>query len=505
MIPSDYNLPARFNKFRKFQHETALKISVSEKRFNQLEAPPGLGKSLIYMTIVKILNVRALILVKKLTLQDQLIREFSEIGAVDIRGQNNYKCLLIEDRHVDCSNGPCHTGTFCKLKQRGCLYFDAERRARAAPIVVTTVAKWATLNRYGDGSALGKFGLLVIDEAHSLPEWLADSFQTTIRQDEFDSYPDDQSRDLPVWRILHWASWARSALTPIKEDYRKYKRRGELVSLKKITDLGHRVRVISTADEFPDEWIIENRNSQTVFSLRWAQMYTEKTIFCSMPKVLLISASLPEKVMDNLGVDKIERDRIELPSIFNPSHRPVIWIPTVRVDWKMTDGHKATLYRKMDNIISRGLDFKGIVHTRSYARQKEALRASSFRNIMLTDLDEWMLAQPPAVLVSPTVEEGHTFDHDRCRYQIILKLPRLDKRNISVGARMQADKSYSNYSTGIAIVQTVGRIVRDFIDWGVTFILDDHWGYFRNLFPFPHYFKLAFKKSTDIPDIGPPV
>lgn len=505
MLPSDLSLPPRFKEFRKHQLDSAIEISTGEERFDILEAPAGSGKSLIYMTVALIKNARTLVLVKTKYLQDQVVKEFCSIGAVDVRGHNNYQCLAVEDRYVNCADGPCHTGMICSLKENGCLSFDARRRGKDAKIVVTNVAMWTTLNRYSNArSVLGHFELLVIDEAHFLPEWLADSFKTVLTKRDLEQYSSDLY-DAGSEDISEWSSWAKYVLPSIRHDYKECRLSQNKDGLKEIEELGHKVKLLSKADEHPDEWLIENKRSSTIFSLRWASMYAEKSLFCSIPKVILTSAILPDKTADNLGIGKSERNRIELPSLFKPSHRLVVWIPTVRVDFRMTSGDKSTLYRKMDNIISRGLDYKCIVHTRSYARQREVLFASSYRSIMLTDLNEWLDSKPPYILVSPIVEEGYDFVGDLCRYQIILKLPRLDKRNIEVAARAKHDRGYSDLCTGISIVQTVGRITRNRSDWGVNYVIDDHWVYFRNKPVFPQYFRAAFKKSVATPEIIPPI
>ena len=59
-----------------------------------------------------------------LGLGDQIGRDFP--AAADVRGMRNYECL---DDGGTCEDAPCLDGGFCSLREMGCLYFDAIRKA----------------------------------------------------------------------------------------------------------------------------------------------------------------------------------------------------------------------------------------------------------------------------------------------------------------------------------------------------------------------------------------
>jgi Rad3-related DNA helicase len=78
----------------------------------------------------------------------------------------------------------------------------------------------------------------------------------------------------------------------------------------------------------------------------------------------------------------------------------------------------------------------------------------------------------PTVIISPSITEGYSFDYDLARFQIIVKMPFPYIGDRRVAIKMETDKDWYMLRTIMTIVQAAGRIVRDYEDSGVTYILD---------------------------------
>jgi Rad3-related DNA helicase len=171
----------------------------------------------------------------------------------------------------------------------------------------------------------------------------------------------------------------------------------------------------------------------------------------------------------------------ETDSPFPLANRPIYWVKTVRLNDKTTQVNRAFWANRIDQIITKRLDRKGIIHTVSYARARELQAMSRYADFMLLHdarstrdvIAQFRQAKPPCILVSPSVTTGVDFPYQDAEYQIIAKIP---FPNTSTGLsrlRAEADKLWLMRTTCATLVQMSGRIVRGPGDVGETLIVDD--------------------------------
>lgn len=552
MNPSDLGLPPKFDAFRQGQFDAALSAATSEKRFTLLSSPTGSGKSLIYMSVAALIEARTLVLTGTKGLQRQLSADFGPMGLIDIRGQPNYRCVAFDTGSLfdkyghpgdTCDKGPCHVGLQCGFRLAGCEYYDAVRAAAKSRLVVTNYAYWMTSRRYSDPEALGDFDLIILDEAHTAPDELADFCAIEIEADEvrillkMSMPPHNEGQEI-------WVEWAEAAYRKCKdvqtiarsamEDIYSTDRRTTSRYLRRVTNLLRNLDEIRKAHRWrraepgiPDitipgmqtDWIVEETRKGLMFSPVWAHAYAESYLFAGIPKVVLLSATLQPTVARYLGIPADDMEYKEFASTFNPARRPLIYVPTTTVDRNMSEGQVRVWVNKIDRIIDSRLDRKGIIHARSFERANTILARSRHRHLMFprpADLNRWGRpdntaavvdafdrARAPAILVSPSMETGYDFPGDRCRYQIIAKVPFVDSRSAIVKARAKSDKTYLNYLTSQAIIQMTGRAMRSNDDWCETLIIDDHitwfWQAAKAQKLWPRWFQAAYKKIVGLP------
>ena len=135
-----------------------------------VEAPPGVGKSHVAMTLARWSGDAYLLTSQKL-LQDQYEREFGAELQI-VKGRDNYTCDHYPDARVPTSRGMCRRprGPACQ-----CPYARAKTAALNGPIFCTNTAYFATL-RHWHAEQLRKRKLLIIDEAHNLESQLVSVF-----------------------------------------------------------------------------------------------------------------------------------------------------------------------------------------------------------------------------------------------------------------------------------------------------------------------------------------
>lgn len=100
---------------------------------------------------------------------------------------------------------------------------------------------------------------------------------------------------------------------------------------------------------------------------------------------------------------------------------------------------------------------------------------------------EHITSDRPTVLLSPSMTEGVDLYDDRGRFQIVCKVPFPFLGDKVVRKRMRKQPWWYGYTTAKAIVQSLGRSVRNHDDHAVSYILDGDWETFygktKHMFP----------------------
>gem|GEM_PF-1759478 len=528
LLPSPIflGLPEKFNGWRPGQDAAVVAALDSSKRFIAINAPTGFGKTPTNFAIATLGGFRAAFLTASKGLQSQLLADFGSCGLVDIRGQNNYPCRALGPDGiyygqgiapgVNCDAGPCHVGRSCSARNSGCYYFDAVQLAKQAQYVTTNYSYWIAQHRYSDG--LGKFDLLVLDEAHDAPDELAQSLKVDLSEYDVATI---LGRNLPHYEDSDaWRSWATLAAQDGQlrldklEALIKYARDNgqelDHATLREAHALKNLLKRIQVVAQMQGHWVVERRLRSASIAPVWPIPYAEQRLFLGIKKVVLVSATVKEKTLELLGVQQKDFEFLEYPSTFPLERRPVVHIPSVRCNHTWSEIEQRTWVRRIDQIISKRLDRKGIIHTTSYERRNLVLTWSEHRRIMLfndtanirTTVEEFRQASPPSVLVSPSMVTGWDLPFDECEYAIIGKIPFPDTRSPITKARTTEDASYGPYLAMQAIVQASGRGMRSAGDQCEVFVVDDQWRWFWKKFKrfAPRWFQEAVSYSLTIPD-----
>ena len=526
--PADLGLDPKFQSWWPGQAEAIVQSIDAPTRFSVQCMPTGSGKTVMYVTQALLHGGRAVILTSTKGLQDQVKREHKAVGLVDIRGKNAYPCRGVEEGMFDvikvsddvsCEEGPCHAGIRCGLKDAGCRYYDQIKVARIGGLVSTNYKMWLTINKYGEG--LGNFDLIVLDEAHNVMDEVAGFLATEIEEWEIGYLT--QTKWPKGWETQEeWRNWAgvmlmsvrdklqssidNAAIKPTKDNIKKARRYRDLE------------RKLESVAGMRGEWIWEeikdNKGARKWrFDPVWPAHYVEKVLLRGIRKVVVVSATVTAKTMELVGVAQPDYSLWEWPSKFPVDRRPVIWVPTTRVDHNSSPLQMVSWVDRIDQIIGARRDRKGIIHTVSYARAKFLQERSEHKHLMMMHdtrntaqvVEEFKRSEPPMVLVSPSVTTGWDFPYDQCEYQIIGKIPFPDRRSKVLQARTNNDKDWSNYVAMQTLVQMCGRGMRAGDDRCECLIVDDHAEWFvRKAGRFaPKWWMEAYKPTATIPSPPP--
>lgn len=506
--PSYFRLPTQYTSWRRGQSLVISRLLESPHRFSALVAPTGSGKSLDCATLAVARDYRSIILCSTRSQQDQWARDFASLGWVDIRGQSNYLCMA--DISLSVAQGPCHSGITCDLRESGCLYYDKKRVASKAEVVISNYAFWLAENAYGQG--IGPRDLLILDEAHTVPEQLANFLSVVISKYELSRYLQSSGPG------ASWRNWAAVSLAMLRVEVDETRPdltdRKKMQRLREQKDLVRKLAQLATLQE-PNDWVMQKTPRG---GIRWDPItpgdFAEGYLFRQIPRVILVSATIREKTMSLLGLSRSDYDMIEQDSSFPVSRRPVIHVPTARMTHTAKDHDVRTWLRRIDQIIGGRQDRKGIIHSVSYKRKNDILSQSKYRLQMLHNSNSEQTAEivaqykkssAPRILISPSVSTGLDFPYTECEYQIIAKVPFPDQRSAILKARTKRDREYPYYLAMQELVQAVGRGMRAEDDRCETIVIDDSFQWFVKRYKrfAPSWFLRAIVWKKAVPPTPP--
>jgi len=517
-IPSPANLglpPAKFSTWRDGQEKAISDMILREGfRFTASMQPTGFGKSAVYVAAALILDGKTVILTSTKALQSQLMRDFETVGMKALKGQNAYPCRATTPQ-VPCNIGPCHYGFDCKLKMSGCYYYDAVREARSAALASTNYAYWMTANRFAD--IPWEPDLLIMDEAHQAPNLLADFLTVTVEGEDLAALGETLPRGKQG--LAAWIAWATEKLVAAKAQASRLSSRysslskNKIVKLTKLTSLIRALESLTSlgkpgwiVSDGTHRWAVNHRTNEDYvrFGPRLLQQeHIERYLFGNVPRIYMTSGTISHSTMRLLLLSDYRF--FEGQSNFPVERRPVYFIPTARITrrLKLNSPEAAAWLSTIDEIIDERKDRKGIIHTVSYAYRDHIVLNSRHSKIMFTNrkgnlpsvISMFKERNSGAVLVSPSLTSGYDFPGDDCRYQIIAKLPFPNLGDKLLAARIEAEPELLHYMTMQALVQAIGRGMRNVNDMCETFIVDSM---FREWYKkwkhlAPSYFRAAVK------------
>lgn len=475
-------------------------MAENQNRIGIYVVPTGVGKSLCYLSTAIMSRERSIILTSTKGLQDQLEREFGNLISV-VKGKANFPCP-ISWKGYNCDRGPCNWGYDCSLYRTTCPYYAQIRKGAESSIVVTNYAFWMS----NDTQSLGKFNLLIMDEAHDAGEQLLSHVSMTIKREDVTRYIEWTTHTSPS-AIMEWLRILKGRL---EDRVRKSLAAGRMDDMKPLAILRDLDKLAYIK---PYNLILDNRgNSIHADAISPADL-AEPLLLRRVPRVIMTSATVSSREATFLGVGSVKDGDVtirEYPSIFEKHRRRVIHIPCVKVDHRMTTAHLNQWVGVIDNIIAKRMMEKGIIHAVSYNRCDHIKNMSCYGGIMTTHrglntqevVEEFKRSKAPSILVSPAVGTGYDFPDEDCRWQIVAKLQFPDGRPLIMKARAKNDPEYAVNQCIQSLVQASGRGVRTPTDHADTFVVDNHiqWlvGRYRHLFP-RWWLESLFTSST-IPD-----
>jgi ATP-dependent DNA helicase DinG len=478
-----------------------------------MEAPPGVGKSHLAMTLARWSGDAYLLTSQKL-LQDQYEREFGDALQL-VKGRENYACERVPPpARVTTAHGLCRRprGPMCQ-----CPYARAKLAALNGPIFCTNTAYFLTLRQW-QREQLRRRRVLIIDEAHNLEGQLVRVFTVSFAPDQMKEWfgaPLPRLASADEYRILFEDHVARldAELTLIDgrladlrppglgdEDLLSYPLTAEEQQLLEQRDLMEsalaRLHFFLGAGD--TEWIVRYPAGDLTATLELVPLTVSAmapALLWDAADVVVLSSAFMGRREVIAGYFGLEPDAVHplaSGSPFAVTQRRIEYLPVGILSKATLPELEPALFDEVAALLARHRTEKGLVHAASYVAARRLLahladRApEQHRRVIFVESSEAKAralehhrASPfPTVLLSPSLREGVDLPDDFLRFQIVTKMPYPDLGDPWTAARQQRDPRWYALETAKALVQAYGRSCRHAGDHGVTYILDGQFARF---------------------------
>jgi Rad3-related DNA helicase len=340
---------------------------------------------------------------------------------------------------------------------------------------------------------VGKFkgrATVVIDEADRLEDTILRFAELSIT----DRLLNRLSMDLPKHVTVYdsWLDWANRNLprvTQQRELLAKSIKSGHRDNIKLFKSVDNLYNKLSDFENLvTSDWIYQD--TVTKYGLRysfrpvWVSDLCSRLFWSHASRFVLMSATIlnAEDMAYTLGIYHDYHFQ-QLPSLFDPSRRQVIYRPAANLTRNTMTEELPKAIAEVQRILDAHPNSKGLIHTVSYSNAKyltDTIKSPRFvthdGSLSRQDiLDNFKQSTQPLVLVSPSMDRGIDLPDDECRFIIILKVPfpylgdKQVKQRFWSGAR---GKRWYEWMTACTIVQMTGRGMRHDQDQCTSYILD---------------------------------
>jgi len=412
-----------------------------------------------------------------------------------IYGKSNYSCIRSAERGVAVTRARCSREPDWDCPEKDdCPYFRQRSSAQEGSIAGMTLAYFMEMSQ---ADVFEKRDVIVVDEAHSLPQWAELYSSITVSPRTVPNWSDIRPEPQAINSIedahqyvsrLHgtlseWLTKFQGMSNPSADDARL---RDHLQKL--VPDLQWFLKSYRD-DEDTIEWVyeVENRGAVTLKPLH-PQRFLKYALWERGDKIALLSATLLDKesFCSNIGLSPSKATLVDIPHSFPVENRPLYDV----TQGKMTSEHREETLPKIavaiTQLMKKHQTEKGLVHCHSYAikdglvgRVGELTSSpdrieTHNRHDRDDSLQKWKQRNSNSVFFSVKMEEALDLKYDLCRWQALCKAPYKHTEDPIVQHRLQENNQWSWYHRSAlrTIMQACGRVVRQPDDYGATYLLD---------------------------------
>lgn len=525
-----------FSEARQHQLETISEITEAIDngyKYIVLEAGTGTGKSAIAATLAQMFDSSYILTVTK-QLQDQYLRDFSDLGFKLVKGRGNFQCIKYLENGIkqSCDFGRCVVeGYPCRYslknhasgeftEENTCDYYYQKFLGMTSQVTIANYPyMFLELNYVDDFS---KRHLMVFDEAHNIESMIMNQLTLEFERKDLKEYlkfnlSKELVEQLNEGTYMDWANFVLKIKNRYEKELSKIQDIERIELLVKKIFMKNRIndckRFLEHLQFDPRMWIFDYDKEFGVAQFKPLKIdnYAKNTFFKYADVCIFMSATILDYRLFAhwLGISPEEIYAIRRKSPFDISRNPIKTFNDFNMSYTHLKESAPKTISTINDILNKHSDEKGIIHTISSQCRDFILNNIPTGRFIFHDtqnraevIEEFKSSDKPLVLVSPSVNEGVDLPGDECRFQIIYKIPYPDLGDKQTSLRNAFDSKWYDYKTSLALVQTHGRGMRYEDDYCTTYFIDSRFIGFvaedssSNQF-LPDTFRNAIDKFSD--------
>lgn len=491
-----------------------------------IEAGTGTGKSAIATTIANYVGDSYILTMTK-QLQNQYLDDFDYMLA-EIKGKSNYQCGKINSTCDDCYIDNYNDNADKKVPHcKDCSYRMALKHAQGSKNMLTNYDYLYMAGNYAE--LFHERKLLILDESHNLEKKIMSFIGKTLnRQSIFKRYgidifyPVTQGRTLKsIDNVDYWVGVLHRLIEKAGNNKaREHTKKGRELYAKDLQKFAYLIGKLEDNDsnfiiELPSKKdILKDKPINGKFEASLKAEFKPLTISDYSDQLLhfgdirlFMTGTLgnKDKFCQWIGIDPKETYYIFVKSPFAKEHRPIIKSYVGSMSGRNGRNPKwrnVKAIQKIQDIIKKHKHEKGVIHTSSNQQAWFIKKMLNSKNVWVAQgktredtIRRFEAAHSPVVLVGAGLKDGVDFKGDKCRYQIMFKMPYPSLAGKQVNIRMHYDQSWYAYQTIMPLMQAYGRGIRDMNDYCIMYVLDSDFEklLLQHKYLFNEYFLEAIK------------
>lgn len=473
-----------------------------------LDAPPGVGKTLVGAVLGEELSAPTLYLCKSHHLQEQVERDFP--WAPVLKGRKNYPTELDPTvSAASCNYRKGHPCDFCTSKQ-ACPYEMKKQEALIARMANLNTSYFVTETN-GPGRFKG-FPLVVLDECDQLEDLLVENIELNYTMRQLTKlglahirWPQQKSagkHGAGTTEHLRWLDGVgKAAMDGIEKLGRHVSRHpDDNDSANLLQDLQSFEHKVARAQVGIDAgtWYYDETQSQWGPGLRFAPIMGaelgEPYFFDHGQRFLCMSGTIGSgrEWLREVGFGG-HAEVIECPSPFSIENREIRFAPVASLNkdnWMESWPATARAVRAIRELHPGE---RTLVHVQSY-RHAQTIADELRDPLVMAHAQEkvagkltvkWFEETEGACLVSPVMSRGYDGTDDKVRIIIVAKMPypnfgdaRIAKRVFSSPLGRREGQLWLEARVARDLMQATSRGTRHEHDWSVSYIIDERFAGF---------------------------
>lgn len=497
-------IPFKEKKFRPGQEDAIRKIidSIDDRnRFTVLNAPVGVGKSLIGYVVGKYYQEQGLntyLSTATKILQSQYIKDFKDVKT--IKGRMNFFCET--EPMFTCDKGMCQSMPKYKCSNKPILKEEWTYQGDLISEDIDEIEDIDDMCPYWKQKIIGIMNpitmlnydylmsdrrfiqhlpyrhLLVADEAHNLEKVIMRQLETTFSPSVVEKEVNHSFKNISS--ILEWAEELSHIAGLYKDKMSTVINEPEK---KKLLDKYEKFTIVSVLlEKDPNNWVFisdqKNRHIFYQFKPVTISQYTDM-IFGVADHILLMTGTILKQDIFARDLGISDFTYIEVPSIIPPKNRPIIKSYVGSMARSSINATMPNMIAKIKMLAEKHKDEKGLIHTFTYNIAKRFQDELDDDRFMFHNsrnkenvFEAFKEDDTNKILVSPVAFEGVDFPHDQARWQCICKDPFPNIADPQISTRDSIDYGWIFRQRCLVLSQTYGRTNRSESDWSTTYLLD---------------------------------